>query len=48
MIVFDDWWIYRGHPDRGEPRAFREWVEENDLRTSPMITSTAVSHVVHR
>ncbi len=48
IIVFDDWWIYRGHPDRGEPRAFREWVEENDLRTSPMITSTAVSYVVHR
>lgn len=27
VIVFDDWYAYRGNPDRGEQRAFAEWLE---------------------
>ena len=29
IIIFDDWFCFRGHPDRGERRAFREWLEKN-------------------
>jgi hypothetical protein len=29
VIVFDDWFAYRGHPLMGEQRAFREWQEKN-------------------
>jgi hypothetical protein len=29
IIMFDDWFCFRGNPDRGEQRAFREWLEEN-------------------
>lgn len=25
VLVFDDWFSYRGHPERGEQRAFNEW-----------------------
>lgn len=27
VLVFDDWWCFRGDPDRGERRAFREFRE---------------------
>ncbi len=26
ILLFDDWFNYRGRPDRGEQRAFREWL----------------------
>jgi O-methyltransferase len=26
VLIFDDWYNFRGNPDRGEQRAFREWV----------------------
>ena len=29
IIIFDDWFCYRGNPNKGEQRAFREWLEEN-------------------
>lgn len=29
VIVFDDWRCYRNHPDFGEQRAFKEWIEKN-------------------
>ena len=25
IIIFDDWFAFRGHPHRGERRAFDEW-----------------------
>jgi O-methyltransferase len=25
IVIFDDWYAFRGHPDRGEQKAFREW-----------------------
>jgi hypothetical protein len=27
VLVFDDWYCFRGHPGRGEQRAFHEWKE---------------------
>jgi hypothetical protein len=29
VIVFDDWFCYRADPDRGEQKAFREWLKRN-------------------
>lgn len=29
VLIFDDWFNFKGHPDRGERRAAREWVEKN-------------------
>lgn len=29
VIIFDDWRCYRNHPDFGEQRACREWLEKN-------------------
>ena len=29
VIVFDDWFCFRGHPHRGEQQAFREWQAAN-------------------
>lgn len=36
LIVFDDWHAFRGHPDLGPQKAFREWKTKNPyLRFSP-------------
>lgn len=29
IIVFDDWYCFKGHPERGERKAFKEWLEKN-------------------
>lgn len=29
VLIFDDWFCFRGDPDRGEQKAFREWLERN-------------------
>ena len=29
LIVFDDWFFYRGDPQRGQRRAFSEWLGNN-------------------
>lgn len=35
ILVLDDWFLYRGNPDRGEQRAFREWLAKNpDIKVS--------------
>ena len=31
LLVFDDWFCFRGDPTRGEQRAFTEWLERNPL-----------------
>jgi hypothetical protein len=28
LVLFDDWFMYRGNPDKGEARAFREFLDE--------------------
>ncbi len=35
LILFDDWFHYRGDPNRGEQRAFSEW-----LRANPSISAS--------
>lgn len=29
VIVFDDWFCYKGHPEMGEQKATKEWLEKN-------------------
>jgi O-methyltransferase len=29
VVIFDDWFCFRGNPDRGEQRAFREWLQRH-------------------
>lgn len=29
IIIFDDWFAFRGHPQRGEQRAFYEWQQQH-------------------
>ena len=29
IVVLDDWFFYKGHPKRGERKAFSEWLEKN-------------------
>jgi hypothetical protein len=29
VVIFDDWYCYRGHPNFGEQKACREWLEAN-------------------
>ncbi len=49
IVVFDDWWLYRGRPDRGEQRAFAEFrAEHPELRFVELLRSTTVSFLVHR
>lgn len=31
LLMFDDWFIYRGRPDRGVQKAFHEWVGQSGL-----------------
>jgi O-methyltransferase len=35
VIIFDDWFSFRGDPDRGEQKAFAEWLAKNpDIRAT--------------
>lgn len=34
ILIFDDWFCFRGNPGRGEQRAFREWLERNPSITA--------------
>ncbi len=35
VIIFDDWFVFRGSPDHGEQRAFKEWLEQHhDIRAT--------------
>ena len=37
ILIFDDWSLFRGHPDLGSQRAFREWqTKAPHLRFSPL------------
>ena len=29
ILIFDDWFAFKGHPDKGEQRAVSEWLKEN-------------------
>jgi O-methyltransferase len=49
IVVFDDWWLYRGRPDKGEQRAFAEFrAAHPELRFVELLKSMTVSFLVHR
>jgi predicted O-methyltransferase YrrM len=48
IIIFDDWWIFRGRKDRGEQRAYYEWKERHNIQTREFIPGTAMSFIIHR
>lgn len=50
IIVFDDWYLFKGHPRRGEQRAFKEWLEVHpDIQVSEYIRNGSVnSFIVHK
>lgn len=48
IVIFDDWWIFRGRKDRGEQRAFYEWKERHGISAREFIPGTAMSFIVHR
>jgi hypothetical protein len=33
VLIFDDWFAFRGRPNRGEQQAFNEWLEANPQLT---------------
>lgn len=47
ILIFDNWWMYRGHPGKGEHRAFTEWTEKHSIRYSEFIRTTSMSFIVH-
>lgn len=52
LIIFDDWHLFRGHPDLGPQKAFEEWQTKNpDLRFSlfPAVSNSfQKAFIVHR
>lgn len=34
LLIFDDYYCYRGHPNYGVPKAISEWCEEQDIMLS--------------
>lgn len=52
IIIFDDWFLFRGHPDLGPQKAFREWQSRvPDFRFSllPSISnSLQQAFIVHK
>jgi len=49
IVIFDDWWLHRGHPDQGEQRAFAEFrAVHPELSFTELARSTTVSFLVHR
>jgi O-methyltransferase len=48
ILIFDDWFLFRGRSDRGEQRAFYEWKERHGLKLKEFIPGTAMSFMVER
>ncbi len=51
VIVFDDWFLFRGSPDRGEQRAFREWLRKHyEIEAIPYLNYSwcGQSFILHR
>jgi hypothetical protein len=48
ILIFDDWFIFRGRSDRGEQRAFYEWKERHRIQLKEFIPGTAMSFMVQR
>lgn len=48
ILIFDDWFLFRGRSNRGEQRAFYEWKERHGIDTKEFIPGTAMSFMVQR
>jgi O-methyltransferase len=49
ILIFDDWFLFKGHPRRGEQGAFNEWLERNpSIETSEFYRRGAASFIVHK
>ena len=48
ILIFDDWWIFKGRSDRGEQRAFHEWQERHKIKAQVFIPGTAMSFMIQR
>jgi O-methyltransferase len=48
IIIFDDWWIFKGRADKGEQRAFYEWKERHNIKAREFIPGTAMSFIIQR
>ena len=52
IIIFDDWFLFRGHPDLGPRRAFREWqakVPEFQFSLLPPVSNSfQQAFIVHK
>ena len=46
ILIFDDWFLFRGRSDRGEQRAFNEWKERHGVKLKEFIPGTAMSFMV--
>lgn len=46
IVIFDDWFLFRGRSDRGEQRAFYEWKERHRINTKEFIPGTAMSFMI--
>ena len=48
ILIFDDWWIFKGRSDKGEQRAFNEWQEKHKINARVFIPGTAMSFMIQR
>jgi len=48
ILIFDDWFLFRGRSDRGEQRAFYEWRERHKIDAKEFIPGTAMSFMIQR
>jgi O-methyltransferase len=48
ILIFDDWFLFRGRSDRGEQKAFYEWKERHRIDLKEFIPGTAMSFMVQR
>lgn len=46
ILIFDDWFLFRGRSDRGEQRAFAEWKERHGIKAKQFIPGTAMSFMI--
>lgn len=51
ILYFDDWFSFRGDPNRGEERAFREWLKKNPsikAREFGRVTLWGMAFIINR
>jgi O-methyltransferase len=48
IVIFDDWWLFKGRSDRGEQRAFAEWQEKYKIQAREFMRGTGMSFIINR